>query len=141
MDFQELQEKHQKELNNFSKDKIFFIFGSSEQEILNKMQELNLNPNDLINIGLSGYIKKEYYNEFKEILKRQANEQHQYTLNNMYEVVKYYCWNYEIEISLSYSYNDVLTVLLDLNETEIKENEKEIKRAFKDYKKEFYELN
>lgn len=141
MDFRELQGRHETELNEFSKDKIFFIFGTSEQEILNKMKELNLNPNDLINIGLSGYIKKEYYNEFKEILKRQAKEQHEYTLNNMYEVVKYYCWNYEIEISLSYSYNDVLTVLLDLNETEIKEHEKEIKRAFKDYKKEFYELN
>lgn len=141
MEFQELIKKHETELNEFSKDKIFFIFGSSQEEILNKMQELNLNPNDLIGIGLSGYIKKEYYNEFKEILKRQAKEQHEYTLNNMYEVVKYYCWNYEIEISLSYSYNDVLTVLIGLNETEIKEHEKEIKQAFKDYKKEFYELN
>ena len=141
MSYQELLNDHETELNNFSKDKIFYFFGTSENEILNKMQEKNLKPADLISIGLSGYILKEYWPEFKEILNRQAKEQKEYTLNNIYEVVKYYCWDYEIEISLSYSYNDVLTILCDLNETEIKENETEIKRAFKDYKKEFYELN
>ena len=141
MDYKELQDKHREELNTFSKDKIYFIFVGTETELIRELNKRGLAPEDVRSIGAGGYIKKEYVKQFNDILVRHANERKEYTLNNIYEVVLHYCWDYELYISLSYDLDTMLTDLLDLTPEEIKANEKEINRAWRDYKKEFEKLN
>ena len=121
--------------------KIFWIFASSETEFLNKLDELNLKPDDLRAIGAGGYILKEYTSEFYEIINRHFDEKKEYTLNNIYEVVKYYLWDFEMEISISMTLKELLEDFLDLSQEQIKQNATEINRAIDDYKKEFYECN
>ncbi|MBQ8425841.1 MAG: hypothetical protein IJX17_07510 [Clostridia bacterium] len=141
MNFEELRNKHEREISSWSNGKIFWIFASSETEFLNKLDELNLKPDDLRAIGAGGYILKEYTSEFHEIINRHFDEKKEYTLNNIYEVVKYYLWDFEMEISISMTLKELLEDFLDLSQEQIKQNAAEINRAIDDYKKEFYECN
>ena len=141
MDYKELRERHTEELNTFSKDKIYFIFVSTESELIRELNKRGLAPEDVRSIGGGGYIKKEYVKDFSDILTRHAKEKKEYTLNNIYEVVLYYCWDYELYISISYDLDTMLTDLLDLTPEEIKANQTEINRAWNDYKREFEKLN
>ena len=141
MDYKELRDRHTEELNEFSKDKIYFIFVSTETELIRELNKRGLSPEDVRSIGGGGYIKKEYVKQFNDILVRHFKEKKEYTLNNIYEVVLYYCWDYELYISISYDLDTMLTDLLDLTPEEIKANDKEIKRAWRDYKREFEKLN
>ena len=141
MDYEDLLKRHEKEASTFSEGKIYFIFASNETEFLNKLEEKGLKPEDLRSLGAGGYIKKEYVKEFNDLLLKHEKEKKEYTLNNIYEVVSYYCWDYELYISLSYDLDSMLTDLIGLTPEEIKANNKEIKRAWRDYKKEFERLN
>lgn len=141
MSYEDILKRHEIEASNFSEGKIYFIFASNETDFLNKLEEKGLKPDDIRSIGAGGYIKKEYVQDFKDLLLRHEKEKKEYTLNNIYEVVLYYCWDYELYISISYDLDTMLTDLLGLTPEEIKANEKEINRAWKDYKREFEKLN
>ena len=141
MDYEELLKRHEEEASNFSEGKIYFIFVSTESELIRELSKRGLTPSDVRSIGGGGYIKKEYVQDFTNLITRQAKEKKEYTLSNIYEVVLYQCWNYELYISLSYDLDTMLTDLLDLTPEEIKANEKEINRAWRDYKREFEKLN
>ena len=110
-------------------------------KIINKLKEYDLEPNQVISIGAGGYIRKEYYNDFNTLIERQFKEKREYTLANIYEVVQYYCWDYEMYISISYELDTLLIEVVGLTPEEIKKNQDEIQRAWKDYKKEFEKLN
>lgn len=129
MDFQELKKQHETEASNFSKGKIYYVFGSTETEIINKLKEYDLEPNQVISIGAGGYIRKEYYNDFNTLIERQFKEKREYTLANIYEVVQYYCWDYEMYISISYELDTLLIEVVGLTPEEIKKNQDEIQRA------------
>lgn len=139
--YNDLIKKHEDEANEFSKDKIYFVFGSTETEIIRKLNQKGVKPEEVTSLGAGGFIKTEYLPEFKELLLRHDNEKHQYTLNNIYEVVQYYCWDYELYISISYDLDSLLTEVVGLTPEEIQENNKEITRAYRDYKREFEKLN
>lgn len=141
MGYDNIIKRHEKEASTFSEGKIYFIFASNETEFLNKLEDKGLKPEDLKSLGGGGYIKKEYVKQFNDLLLRHKKEKKEYTLNNVYEVVQYYCWDYELYISMSYDLDSMLTDLLDLTPEEIKANDKEIKRAWRDYKREFEKLN
>ena len=141
MDYKELLEKQCKEMDTFSKDKIYFIFVSTETELIRELKLRGLTPQDVVSIGGGGYIKKEYVQEFKDLVLRQAKEKKEYSLSNIYEVVLYYCWDYELYISLSYDLKSLCLELVELTEEEIQANKEEITRAYKDYCKEFEKLN
>lgn len=141
MDYKELLEKQCKEMDTFSKDKIYFIFVSTETELIRELKLRGLTPQDVVSIGGGGYIKKEYVQEFKDLVLRQAKEKKEYSLSNIYEVVLYYCWDYELYISISYDLDTMLTDIMDLTPEEIQANKEDINRAWRDYKKEFEELN
>lgn len=141
MDYKELLEKQCKEMDTFSKDKIYFIFVSTKTELIRELKLRGLNPQDVVSIGGGGYIKKEYVQEFKDLVLRQAKEKKEYSLSNIYEVVLYYCWDYELYISISYDLDTMLTDIMDLTPEEIQANKEDINRAWRDYKKEFEELN
>ena len=142
MDFKELRKRHETEASNFSKGKIYWVFGSTEKEIIDKLKnEYGLEQNQVISIGAGGYIRKEYLNDFDTLIDRQFKEKREYTLANIYEVVQYYCWDYEMYISISYDLDTLLTEVVGLTPEEINENQDEINRAWRDYKKEFEEIN
>lgn len=141
MDYKELLEKQCKEMDTFSKDKIYFIFVSTETELIRELKLRGLTPQDVVSIGGGGYIKKEYVQDFKDLILKQAKEKKEYSLSNIYEVVLYYCWDYELYISISYDLDTMLTDVMDLTPEEIQANKEDINRAWRDYKKEFEELN
>lgn len=142
MTIRELLDKHAKETNEFTNDeKIIIMFGSSENEILKQIEAKGLKPNDLINLGGGVWLKKEYENEFNNLIEKQFKEKKEYTLNNIYEVVNFYLWDYEAYISLTYTLDDILTDLLKLTPEEIEANKDEINRAREDYIREFEKLN
>ena len=142
MAYKDLIDRHTKETNKFTDDeKIIIMFGSSENEILKQIKEKNLNPNDLINLGAGVWLKKDYENEFNELVKRHRKERKEYLLANVYEVVNYYYWDYEVYISINYDYDNILTELLEMTPEEIEANKDEIKRAREDYIREFEKLN
>lgn len=141
MDYGELLKRHEEEASTFSEGKIYFIFVSTEAELIEELNKRGLTPKDVRSIGGGGYIKKEYVKEFNDLLIRHEKEKKEYTLNNIYEVVLYYCWDYELYISISYDLDTMLTDLLGLTPEEIKANQKEINRAWRDYKREFEKLN
>ena len=141
MNYREFKEKQSEEMNEFSKDNIIVILESSEDKVEAKLEAEGLSVEDVVYLGIGLYLKKEAVPEYEALVEKQSKEEHEYILANVYEAVNYTCWNYEIEISLSYTYNDVPTKLLGLTAEEIEANKEEINRAFKDYRKEFYELN
>ena len=141
MDYGDLLKRHEEEASTFSEGKIYFIFVSTEAELIEELNKRGLTPEDVRSIGGGGYIKKEYVKDFSDLLTRHAKEKKEYTLNNIYEVVLYYCWDYELYISISYDLDTMLTDLLDLSPEEIKANKKEINKAWRDYKREFEKLN
>lgn len=140
MDYKELKAKHEEEVNEFSKDNIIVLLGTKE-EALAKLEAEGLTVEDVVNLGAGLYLKKESVPEYNELVKRHDKEFYEYYFNNVYEVTKYELWNYETEISLSYSYEDILTKVIGLTAEEIEANKVEIDKAIADYKKEFYEYN
>lgn len=141
MNYKELKEKQEEELNVFSKDNMIVILESTKEKALAKLEAEGLTVEDIVNLGAGIYLKKASVPEYNELVKKHDKEYHEYLLANVYEVVNYELWNYETEISLSYSYHDVLTKIVGLTEQELEENKAEVDKAIKDYKKEFYELN
>ena len=71
----------------------------------------------------------------------QAKELKQYTLNNLHDVLTYEFANYELEISLTYSYNSFLKQVIGLTPAEIEENKEEIQKAIAEYREDFYKHN
>lgn len=141
MNYKELKEKQSEEINDFSKDNIIVILESTKEKALAKLEAEGLTVEDVVNLGAGLYLKKTAVPEYNEITKRHDKEFYEYYFNNVYEVTKYELWNYEIEISLSYSYDEFLTKIIGLTPEEIAANKVEIDKAIADYKKEFYELN
>ena len=141
MTYEDLLEKQQSESNAFSKDKVYFIFASSESEFQRNLNQKGLKIDDLIAIGGGGYVKKQYKDDLMALLDKHEQERHDYLINNLYEVIKYYLWNFEMEISISMTLNDLLYDYLGLTKDYVKENADTINQAVSDYKKEFYEVN
>ena len=122
MKYREFKEKQAEEFNEFSKDNIIIILESTKEKALAKLEEEGLTVEDIVNLGAGAYLKKEAVPEYEALVEKQAKEYHEYLLANVYEAVNYELWNYETEISLSYSYNDVLTKIVGLSEEEIAAN-------------------
>lgn len=74
MGYKELTENHTEELNKFSKGKIYFIFVSTETELIRELNKRGLSPEDVMSIGAGGYIKKKYVKQFNDILLRHSKE-------------------------------------------------------------------
>lgn len=140
MNYKELKAKQEEELNSFSKGNIIVLIGTKE-EALAKLEAEGLTVEDVVNLGAGLYLKKESIPEYNELIKKQDKEYFEYFFNNVYEVVKYEAANYEMEISLSYSYDEFLNKIIGLSDEEIAANKDEINKAIADYRKEFYEHN
>ncbi len=141
MTYKELLKKHEEETNQMVKDgKILYFIGDSAK-IQRQMEDKGIQQDQLVYVGAGAYIKKDCYDEVNGMFDRHAEEQRQYALTHTYEVVQHYCWDYEMAISLSYTYNDIIHMVVGLTKDEALERKDEISKAIKDYEKEFYEIN
>lgn len=141
MTYKELLEKHERETNQMVKDnKILYFIGDTEK-IKQQMEDKGVQQDQLVYLGAGAYIKKEHADEVNGMFDRHAEEQRQYALTHTYEVVQHYCWDYEMAISLSYTYNEIIHMFVGLTKDEALERKDEINKAIKDYEKEFYEIN
>ena len=142
MNYREFKAKQEEEANEFTEDKLYFVFGTSEEEVRRKLkEEYNVEAEDVVGIGAGTYIKKENYTDVMKFFDKQAKEFKEFTLANLYDVLTYEMANHELEISLSYSYRSFLTDWLGLTEEEIEDNKEEIEKAIKDYRIDFYKHN
>lgn len=141
MNYIEFKKKQETEANEFTKGKIFFAFGTSENEVKTKLEEQGVDIENIVGVGAGTYILKEYYTDVLKFFDKQAKELKEFTLNNLYDVLTYEFANHELEISLSYSYNSFLIEWVGLSEKEIEENKDEINKAIADYRTEFYKHN
>ena len=110
MTYKNLLDRQNQEANEFSQDKIYFIFGS-ENEIYKQLEETGHSVDDFINIGGGGFLLKEYKNEFYNLLERHGQERKAYLLANVYEVVNYYYWDYLYLLYYLYNFYNVYFVL------------------------------
>lgn len=142
MNYKEFKEEQEKKANEFTDGKIYFAFGTAEEEVKRKLKEdYNVESSEVVGIGAGTYIKKEDYKEVMQFFDQQAKDFKEFSLANLYDVLTYEMANHELEISLSYSYRSFLTDWLGLTEEEIAANKDEINKAIVDYRKEFYEYN
>lgn len=142
MNYREFKKKQEEEANSFTKNKMFFAFGTTEEEVKRKLKEdYNVEASDVVGIGAGTYILKDSYSDVMKFFDNQAKETKEFTLNNLYDVLFYEFANHELEISLSYSYKSFLTDWVGLTEEEIEENKEEIDKAIKDYRTDFYKHN
>ena len=141
MNYREFKQKQEEEANQFTKGKIFFAFGTSEEEVKTKLEEEGVSVEEVVGVGAGTYILKKYYDDVLKFFDKQGKEFKEFTLNNLHDVLTYEFANYELEISLSYSYKSFLTEHIGLTEEEIDENKDEIKKAIADYKDDFYKHN
>ena len=141
MNYREFKQKQEEEANQFTKGKIFFAFGTSEEEVKTKLEEEGVSVEEVVGVGAGTYILKKYYDDVLKFFDKQCKEFKEFTLNNLHDVLTYEFANYELEISLSYSYKSFLTEHIGLTEEEIDENKEEIKKAIADYKDDFYKHN
>lgn len=141
MTYTEFKKAQEEKANEFTKDKMFFAFGTSEDEVKAKLEEQGVDANDVVGVGAGTYILKDSYDDVMKFFDNQGKEFKEYTLNNLNDVLTYEFANHELEISLSYSYRSFLTEWVGLTDEEIEENKDEIKKAIADYRKDFYEHN
>ena len=141
MDYMEFKKQQENQANEYTKGKIYFILEPSKDLVIKRLNEYGLKPGDVVGIGAGAYIKKEYYKDTLKFSDKQAKELKEYTLNNLNEVLTYEFANYELEISLSYTYKSFLIEVLGFNEKEIQDNKKEINKAIKEYREDFYKHN
>ena len=142
MNYREFKQKQEEEANAFIDGKMFFAFGTTEQEVKDKLKnDYGVDASEVVGVGAGTYILKESYEEVLKFFDKQAKELKEFTLNNLNDVLTYEFANHELEISLSYSYRSFLTEWVGLSEEEIDDNKEEINRAIKDYREDFYKHN
>ena len=141
MNYKEFKEEQEKKANEFTDGKIYFAFGTTEEEVKTKLEKQGVSVENVVGIGAGGYILKEYYDDVLTFFDKQSKELKEFTLNNLHDVLTYEFANHELEISLSYSYRSFLTEWIGFTEAEIEENKEEIDKAIADYKEDFYKYN
>lgn len=142
MNYIEFKQKQEEEANAFTDGKMFFAFGTTEDEVKDKLKnDYGIDASQVVGVGAGTYILKDSYEDVLKFFDKQGKEQKEFTLNNLHEVLTYEFANHELEISLSYSYRTFLTEWVGLTDKEIEDNKEEIKRAIKDYKEDFYKHN
>jgi len=141
LNYLEFKKKQEEKANEFTKGKIYFAFGTSEEEVKTKLEAQGVNVENIVGVGAGTYILKECYDDVLKFFDKQAKEFKEFTLNNLHDVLTYEFANHELEISLSYSYRSFLTEWVGLTEEEIEENKDEINKAIADYRTDFYKHN
>lgn len=75
MKYAEMKSKQQKIFDEFAEGKIYYIFALSDHEFNKQLKEYGLNMDDIRSIGGGGFIRREYYKDFIELIKSFTKEQ------------------------------------------------------------------
>ena len=114
-EYNKLSEELQTYYNEKTKDNLFFAFGFSENEVIDKLEnEYNLNINDIVSVGYGGYIKKSYVKEWNE-LNNYILERKREFVKDRYNACGLFLnrlWDYESRISFGEGYTDSLNDLM-----------------------------
>ena len=141
LNYLEFKKQQEEKANEFTDGKIYFAFGTTEEQVKTKLEKQGVSVENVVGVGAGVYILKECYDDVLKFFGKQDKELKEFTLNNLNEVLVCEFANYELEISLSYSYKTFLTNVLGFTEAEIEENKDEINKAIADYKEDFYKYN
>ena len=71
--YRELKEAKTKLYNDFSSKYIHWIFASTDEKLAEELKKLGLNRDDVLSIGMGGYLKKEALSDYKKLLKELGN--------------------------------------------------------------------
>ena len=64
MNYLEFKKQQEEKANEFTEGKLFFAFGTTEEEVKRKLKEdYNVESSEVVVIGAGTYIKKEDYKE------------------------------------------------------------------------------
>jgi len=129
----ELKKNHEKEINNFP-----MLFAFSKEQFEEGKKKLNWSPDEeVVSIGMGGFIKLEDEQHFIDMIKRQEKEHFDNILASteyVYHMVKYELANHEF--GYTYETEDALETC-GLTQTFLKENPtvlETVKKAIKDFK-------
>ena len=110
-----LEELLQVLFNKQTKNYLFFAFGTTEKEILQKLEEDGCNVNEVISIGNGAYIHKKDIARFNK-LNRYISKVKKGFLQNPINLCGAYLsllWDYEARISLGEGYDTALKTILN----------------------------
>jgi hypothetical protein len=114
----EFKERKQEKINNFD---MFFAFDNKQLE--NGLEKLNVNKNEIVSIGMNGFIRKTDVQKFKNMLNN-FKEEHTQNMKNddyVYHMFKYEMANHEYIIT--YDDEEILEVC-NVNENQFIEDER-----------------
>ena len=114
----EFKERKQEKINNFD---MFFAFDNKQLE--NGLEKLNVNKNEIVSIGVNGFIRKSDVQKFKNMLNN-FKEEHTKNMKNddyVYHMFKYEMANHEYIIT--YDDEEILEVC-NVNENQFIEDER-----------------
>ncbi|MBO0385370.1 MULTISPECIES: DUF7659 family protein [Staphylococcus] len=114
----EFKERKQEKINNFD---MFFAFDNKQLE--NGLDKLNVNKNEIVSIGMNGFIRKSDVQKFKNMLNN-FKEEHTKNMKNddyVYHMFKYEMANHEYIIT--YDDEEILEVC-NVNENQFIEDER-----------------
>jgi hypothetical protein len=114
----EFKERKQEKINDFD---MFFAFDNKQLE--NGLEKLNVNKNEIVSIGMNGFIRKTDVQKFKNMLNN-FKEEHTKNMKNddyVYHMFKYEMANHEYIIT--YDDEEILEVC-NVNENQFIEDER-----------------
>ncbi|MCH4334956.1 DUF7659 family protein [Staphylococcus haemolyticus] len=114
----EFEKRKQEKINNFD---MFFAFDNKQLE--NGLEKLNVNKNEIVSIGMNGFIRKSDAQKFKNMLNN-FKEEHTKNMKNddyVYHMFKYEMANHEYIIT--YDDKEILEVC-NINENQFIEDER-----------------
>lgn len=99
--YRELKEAKTKLYNDFANDNIYWIFVSTEQELAEELKKLGLKREDVLSIGMGGYLIKEALNDYKQLLKELGNTWDDIKDDDalLLDAFKYELWNHEFVVT------------------------------------------
>lgn len=140
MYYEDFIKNQEQEYKEFTKDKIFYVFGD-EEDLKRTLKPHGHKLEDVKPLTDGIYLLKTFERDFNNFMEQQRRQEHEYILSDLYEVIKYELWNYEVGVTSKYSYDEIITRVVGLTPEEVKEYDDVIVKAINDYKKEFKKLN
>lgn len=114
-EYEKLHNELQNLFNEKTKNMLYFVFGSSKNEIISKLEnEYNLDINNIVSIGYGGYIRKSDVKKFNDLNKYILEKKSEFLKKDKYNCCGLFLdslWNYESRIGFDgyeRAYNDLI---------------------------------
>ena len=134
----EFEENLQKEFEEKTKGKLYFIFAFSDRDFEKKLMENGLKKEETVSLGGGGLCKKEDVDFIVNLANELDNKRKEFYSKNLYESLNYQLWNYEV--FYTGEYKEFLKETMGFDDDFIQKNKKTINKAISDYQKAMYEF-